>query len=208
MACLGAGFAQESVRRVGWPGARPARRENQGIFPIFCVFATPPDGMHGRPKCEPIPARACGSERTVVMARRRRPRGLGQLCRGRLRSSLRSGRSLAERVGFEPTVPKGYSGFRDRPVRPLRHLSQAQNFQEPIRSGQGRQEQRGGNVFVMGLRRFLGKVYALCRVGTPLHEPVSSSVPSEKAGNKRYARFATVVAETASGTLFYRVAVE
>src|SRR5690606_5084248 len=30
---------------------------------------------------------------------------------------------LAERVGFEPTVPKGYNGFRDRPVRPLRHLS-------------------------------------------------------------------------------------
>ncbi len=32
--------------------------------------------------------------------------------------------SLAERVGFEPTVPRqGDNGFRDRPVRPLRHLS-------------------------------------------------------------------------------------
>ena len=30
---------------------------------------------------------------------------------------------LAERVGFEPTVPRGYTGFRDRPVRPLQHLS-------------------------------------------------------------------------------------
>ncbi len=30
---------------------------------------------------------------------------------------------LAERVGFEPTVPKGDSGFRDRPIRPLSHLS-------------------------------------------------------------------------------------
>ena len=31
---------------------------------------------------------------------------------------------LAEGVGFEPTVPrKGYNGFRDRPVRPLRHPS-------------------------------------------------------------------------------------
>ena len=31
---------------------------------------------------------------------------------------------MAERVGFEPTVArKGHNGFRDRPVRPLRHLS-------------------------------------------------------------------------------------
>ena len=29
----------------------------------------------------------------------------------------------AERQGFEPWVPKGYNGFRDRPDRPLRHLS-------------------------------------------------------------------------------------
>ncbi len=33
-------------------------------------------------------------------------------------------RNTAERVGFEPTVTKnGYNGFRDRPDRPLRHLS-------------------------------------------------------------------------------------
>src|SRR4029453_1752056 len=32
--------------------------------------------------------------------------------------------SLAEREGFEPSVPrKEDNGFRDRPVRPLRHLS-------------------------------------------------------------------------------------
>ena len=32
--------------------------------------------------------------------------------------------SLAEREGFEPSVPrKRDNGFRDRPVRPLRHLS-------------------------------------------------------------------------------------
>ncbi len=30
---------------------------------------------------------------------------------------------VAERVGFEPTVPNGDSGFRDRPIRPLSHLS-------------------------------------------------------------------------------------
>jgi hypothetical protein len=31
---------------------------------------------------------------------------------------------MAEREGFEPSVPrKEDNGFRDRPVRPLRHLS-------------------------------------------------------------------------------------
>ena len=30
----------------------------------------------------------------------------------------------AEREGFEPPVPKGNNGFRDRPVKPLRHLSE------------------------------------------------------------------------------------
>ncbi len=31
--------------------------------------------------------------------------------------------NMAERVGFEPTVPSRDNGFRDRPVRPLQHLS-------------------------------------------------------------------------------------
>ena len=31
--------------------------------------------------------------------------------------------TCAEREGFEPTVRKAYNGFRDRPDRPLRHLS-------------------------------------------------------------------------------------
>ena len=30
---------------------------------------------------------------------------------------------VAERVGFEPTIPRGYTGFRDRRFRPLSHLS-------------------------------------------------------------------------------------
>src|SRR5690606_28648161 len=30
---------------------------------------------------------------------------------------------VAEREGFEPSVPKGHTCFRDRPDRPLRHLS-------------------------------------------------------------------------------------
>jgi hypothetical protein len=29
-------------------------------------------------------------------------------------------------VGFEPTVPKGHNGFRDRPIRPLSHPSSSQ----------------------------------------------------------------------------------
>lgn len=35
----------------------------------------------------------------------------------------RRARRLAERVGFEPTVPCEDNGFRDRPNRPLSHLS-------------------------------------------------------------------------------------
>ena len=31
--------------------------------------------------------------------------------------------TFAERQGFEPWVPKRHNGFRDRPDRPLRHLS-------------------------------------------------------------------------------------
>ena len=31
--------------------------------------------------------------------------------------------SLAERVGFEPTVPSGITGFQDRLLKPLGHLS-------------------------------------------------------------------------------------
>ena len=34
---------------------------------------------------------------------------------------------MAEGVGFEPTVRNAYNGFRDRPVRPLRH---------PLRTGE------------------------------------------------------------------------
>ena len=31
---------------------------------------------------------------------------------------------LAERVGFEPTVPRGITGFQDRLLKPLGHLSE------------------------------------------------------------------------------------
>ena len=30
---------------------------------------------------------------------------------------------MAERVGFEPTVPYGITGFQDRLLKPLGHLS-------------------------------------------------------------------------------------
>ena len=31
---------------------------------------------------------------------------------------------LAERVGFEPTVPRGITGFQDQLLKPLGHLSE------------------------------------------------------------------------------------
>ena len=53
-------------------------------------------------------------------ARRRRRRKIGYARRSQFCSEL------AEREGFEPSVPsKGHNGFRDRPDRPLRHLSRA-----------------------------------------------------------------------------------
>jgi hypothetical protein len=40
------------------------------------------------------------------------------------RAEMVGNERLAEREGFEPSVPrKRDNGFRDRPVRPLRHLS-------------------------------------------------------------------------------------
>ena len=41
----------------------------------------------------------------------------------------------AEREGFEPTVRKAYNGFRDRPDRPLRHLSSHANGMFSPKSG-------------------------------------------------------------------------
>ncbi len=50
----------------------------------------------------------------VAYVRRRKP---GRAC---------PGKRLAERVGFEPTEPRErLNGFRDRPIRPLWHLSAA-----------------------------------------------------------------------------------
>ncbi len=39
---------------------------------------------------------------------------------------------LAERVGFEPTVPIRHNGFRDRPDRPLWHLSGAAAYRDRL----------------------------------------------------------------------------
>ena len=50
--------------------------------------------------------------------------GLARPFRYKEKNSLGGVYNLAERVGFEPTVArKGHNGFRDRPDRPLRHLS-------------------------------------------------------------------------------------
>ncbi len=42
-------------------------------------------------------------------------------------------RPAAEGVGFEPTVPRGHNGFRDRPIRPLSHPSSEQETIGPAR---------------------------------------------------------------------------
>ena len=41
---------------------------------------------------------------------------------------------LAERVGFEPTVPLGITGFQDRLLKPLGHLSRADVHKQQIYS--------------------------------------------------------------------------
>ena len=50
------------------------------------------------------------------------------------RKCLKARALLAEREGFEPSVPQGHNGFRDRPDRPLRHLSRVA---APYRSADG-----------------------------------------------------------------------
>ena len=43
--------------------------------------------------------------------------------RGRLAQSYARAMVLAEKVGFEPTVPFGITGFQDQLLKPLGHLS-------------------------------------------------------------------------------------
>ncbi len=51
---------------------------------------------------------------------------------------VRARSGLAERVGFEPTVPFEYNGFRDRPIQPLSHLSATGNVDCTSSSGRDR----------------------------------------------------------------------
>ncbi len=44
---------------------------------------------------------------------------------------------LAERVGFEPTVPRGITGFQDQLLKPLGHLSNMSSTTLPIRFENG-----------------------------------------------------------------------
>ncbi len=44
---------------------------------------------------------------------------------------------MAEGVGFEPTVRKAHNGFRDRPVRPLRHPSTGSLIVRPAEPNPG-----------------------------------------------------------------------
>ncbi len=46
-------------------------------------------------------------------------------------------KNMAEREGFEPSVRITYNGFRDRPIRPLWHLSFLQNIQDNVSTPEG-----------------------------------------------------------------------
>ncbi len=62
-----------------------------------------------------------------VLEKDRRPNHDRTSAQSRTRHPRRAGLNkthLAEGVGFEPTVPIGHSGFRDRPIRPLSHPSE------------------------------------------------------------------------------------
>ena len=39
---------------------------------------------------------------------------------------------MAERVGFEPTIPRGYTAFRERRLKPLGHLSSVTSISHPV----------------------------------------------------------------------------
>ena len=91
---------------------------------------------------------------------------------------------LAEREGFEPSVPsKGHNGFRDRPDRPLRHLSAV------LLRGAGPKGPalpKGGGDYLKGplSRNGLGPklvdfkgVLAIVRPSADGGEPVRSSFP-------------------------------
>lgn len=41
---------------------------------------------------------------------------------------------IAERGGFEPPEPRGFNGFRDRPIQPLSHLSNKKSEAKRIRT--------------------------------------------------------------------------
>src|SRR5262245_18901150 len=74
----------------------------------------------GGARPEATVARQTGRTAAHARWRRRQPRALSVLTTPVPPSSC----PLAEGVGFEPTVPiAGHNGFRDRPVRPLRHPS-------------------------------------------------------------------------------------
>ena len=86
----------------------------------YCLGEVRSFGEKGRRDSDFGPSRRL--RRQQLFAQKRAFPGVFRRCGRRRRPYRASG--LAEGVGFEPTVPgKGYNGFRDRPVRPLRHPS-------------------------------------------------------------------------------------
>ena len=68
-------------------------------------------------------------------------------------SVRRSEATMAEREGFEPSVPVAqYNGLASRPVRPLRHLSEPWNVSAPGSSTSTERESRKRTTAVGRLR--------------------------------------------------------
>ena len=72
---------------------------------------------------KPLLSASGGVERIRTSAPVTQPNDLANRPLQPLEYFSRSCAFLAERVGFEPTVPSGITGFQDRLLKPLGHLS-------------------------------------------------------------------------------------
>ena len=86
-----------------WPDRSRCSREHESVQQTMAESEGP---------CSNSKLKAATAARAFA-----RPRGAVE------QSETGASEIMAERQGFEPWVRKAHNGFRDRPVRPLRHLS-------------------------------------------------------------------------------------
>jgi hypothetical protein len=97
-------------------GSNPEAASHDGSF--YVDVSEPLSDQDALPTFLPTTHRA---RRTPTNDRERKT---GEFIRTLASTGERRRMKVAEREGFEPSVPcKGHNGFRDRPDRPLRHLS-------------------------------------------------------------------------------------